>query len=239
MAMPAVVAIRCHPRHPIPAIYPAQAIPQTYVSCFPSEVDYQTDFIGGGTSAYSVWLTGIGTLSGGSGLAAASAAKKSTTSTTATGTPTPTSTTTPTAPTVIYVTTAVVQQGVTVIQTVSASTRASTPSASASSAAQSRASKSSKSGISGGAIAGIVIGVLALAAIGAIVAFLMLRRRKKTTEDFAGEYKRHIEPAGAGVTRQPSSLDNRLDTSLAVRRDSAESLADNQDYSRKILRVVN
>lgn len=100
-------------------------------------------------------------------------------------------------------------------------------------------SQSGGGGISGGAIAGIVIGVIAALAIGALAIFFY-RRRKRADEDVVGEYKRHIEPPSTGlIASHSASLDNRLDTSMAIRRNSSESLADNQDYSRKILRVVN
>lgn len=86
------------------------------------------------------------------------------------------------------------------------------------------------------------MGVLAALGIGAaLLYFTYFRRHGRDDDDFGGEYKRHIEAGGAGHTQSPSPslVDNRLDTSLAIRRNSSESLADNQDYSRKILRVVN
>jgi len=204
--------------------------------CSTTCVGYPID-ICGGTGYYSVWLTGTGSVVAGSGSSASSAAGGNTLVTSKKTTSTQMTVAAVTS--VVYLVTSVVQQGVTVVQTVSAATTASRASSAAVSSSASLKTTSSGGGISGGAIAGIVIGVLAAIAIG-VAAIFLYHRKKNDTDEFAGEYKRHIEPAGAGMVRAPEpSPDTRLDTSMAIRRNSSESLADNQDYSRKILRVIN
>ncbi|CAN6624715.1 protein Slg1p [Trichomonascus vanleenenianus] len=120
------------------------------------------------------------------------------------------------------------------------------------------------SGVSGGAIAGIVIGVLAaLGIIGATLVFL--RRRQNNNHynpssdddgfkdpfgvhpsDTARDDKHSYGGSIAASTRTPSNDDNfmaidqRLNpVMLGERRISDGSLADENDYSRKILRVTN
>ena len=123
-------------------------------------------------------------------------------------------------------------------------------------------------GIGGGAIAGIIIGVLVLLAAGGALAYFFWRRRHDNDDDsesgraFAEKSRNGSGTAsalgaagvggasrfgkgGAGVTtdaselRPPPAFDQRLDLGMVGRRNSSESLADNYDYSRKILRVVN
>jgi len=63
-----------------------------------------------------------------------------------------------------------------------------------------------------------------------VFVFLRKRRRQEVEE----EYRRSA--AVRGFVQKPA-LDNRLDPVMVQKRDSVGSIADNQDYSRKILRV--
>jgi len=81
--------------------------------------------------------------------------------------------------------------------------------------------------------AGTVIGVLAIIGLGVGVFVFLRRRRRQEVEE---EYRRSA--AVRGFVQKPS-LDNRLDPVMVQRRDSVGSIADNQDYSRKILRATN
>jgi cell wall integrity and stress response component len=65
-----------------------------------------------------------------------------------------------------------------------------------------------------------------------VFVFLRKRRRQKVEED----YRRSA--AVRGFNQKPA-LDTRLDPVMVQRRDSVGSIADNQDYSRKILRVYS
>lgn len=94
--------------------------------------------------------------------------------------------------------------------------------------------KSEPSGINkAGAAAGAVVGVLVAIAIG-VGAFLFVRkqRRKKLEE----EYRRSL--AVREFHKKPET-DLRLDPVMLQRRMSDGSIADNQDYSRRILKVTN
>ena len=94
----------------------------------------------------------------------------------------------------------------------------------------------SSSGISGGAAAGIAIGILALIAIGAAVFFVVRRRRRD-------EYQRQYDPSNLssspGSLNRPFGTDQRLEPQMLQKRESVGSLADENDYSRKILRVIS
>jgi cell wall integrity and stress response component len=95
---------------------------------------------------------------------------------------------------------------------------------------------SSSSGISGGAVAGIVIGILALIAIGAAITFFVRRRQRD-------EYQRQYDPSNLssspGSLNRPFGTDQRLEPQMLQKRESVGSLADENDYSRKILRVIS
>lgn len=126
-------------------------------------------------------------------------------------------------------------------------------SASATGGALTKENKDKKSGgISGGAIAGIVIGVVVgLALVG--LAFFILRRRRQSyeyqtqasdrygfTDDpftTAAEDKMNFSHNGTSAF---VPVDQRLNPALINQRRMSEgSIADEQDYSRKILRVAN
>ncbi|RDL31889.1 Uncharacterized protein BP5553_09291 [Venustampulla echinocandica] len=96
-----------------------------------------------------------------------------------------------------------------------------------------------------GIAAGVVVGVVAIAAI-AGGAFLFIRNKKRRGVE--EEYRRNaaVNSFIAGGGKPPNSsgggssfTDTRLEPSMAQRRMSDGSIADNQDYSRRILKVTN
>lgn len=82
-----------------------------------------------------------------------------------------------------------------------------------------------------GVAAGVVVGVLAIAGIGIGLFLLMKKRRREKVEE---EYRKSA--AAREFSRKPEQ-DHRLDPVMIQRRDSVGSIADNQDYSRRILKV--
>ncbi|KAI9809604.1 MAG: hypothetical protein M1825_000036 [Sarcosagium campestre] len=83
--------------------------------------------------------------------------------------------------------------------------------------------------------AGVVVCVVVLGAI-IIVAFFFLRRRKRRAVE--EEYRRNAANDFLGKDSASSVSDSRLDPSVMMqRRQSDGSIADNQDYSRRILKV--
>lgn len=122
-----------------------------------------------------------------------------------------------------------------------------------SSAATSSASsevEKSDGGISGGAIAGIVVGVLG--GIAALIAILLLWRRRNSPDAYTASRSPNnfVDPFGARAEDKMAfghtppdafmAIDQRLNpVMLGERRLSEGSIADERDYSRKILRVAN
>ncbi|KAI9850753.1 MAG: hypothetical protein M1838_005164 [Thelocarpon superellum] len=104
----------------------------------------------------------------------------------------------------------------------------------------SAATQSTSSGPNKAAIAaGVVVGLVAIAAL-AGGTFLFLRGRKRRAVE--EEYRRNAAINGiTGKTDSSSSVsDSRLEPSVMMqRRMSDGSIADNQDYSRRILKVTN
>ena len=90
-------------------------------------------------------------------------------------------------------------------------------------------------GVSGGAAAGIVISILILAAIGG-GAFFYVRRRQRT--EYHKQYEGSNFGSSPGSLNRPFGVDQRLEPGMVQKRESVGSLADEQDYSRKILRVA-
>ncbi|QDS71276.1 hypothetical protein FKW77_001024 [Venturia effusa] len=89
-----------------------------------------------------------------------------------------------------------------------------------------------------GIAVGVVVGVVAIAAVVAGVFFFLRHKRRRDVEE---EYKRQASVnqfVNGGHKSNSSMNDSRLDPEL-VRRDSTGSIADNQDYSRRILKVRN
>jgi cell wall integrity and stress response component len=106
--------------------------------------------------------------------------------------------------------------------------------------------KSSSGGPSkAGIAAGVVVGLIAIAAIaGGVFLFLRNKQRREVEE----EYRRNaaINQVTQGGKHPSSSAgastlsDMRLDPAvMAQRRMSDGSIADNQDYSRRILKVIH
>lgn len=89
-----------------------------------------------------------------------------------------------------------------------------------------------------GIAAGVVVGVVALCAIaGGLFFYLRNRRRRAVEEEYranaANSYNMKPPASSAGSTN-----DSRLEPSVMMqRRQSDGSIADNQDYSRRILKV--
>lgn len=89
-----------------------------------------------------------------------------------------------------------------------------------------------KSSNTAGIAAGVVVGVVAVCAIaGGLFFFLRNRKRRAMEEGF------HRNSAGTLATN-PNMSDARLEPSVMMqRRQSDGSIADNRDYSRRILKV--
>jgi len=164
----------------------------------------------GAKGYFTVWSTGVSDSQLGSSPVSSSPTATSSTSS---------------QPTIVYVTTG----GVTVTQTRTSPTETST-------SANSNTANTSSSGIGAGAIAGIVVGIILLAAI-AVGAFIFVRRRRMKKEDpYSPQTSSSPFAASNGLIQRS---DPRLEPQMMQRRVSEGSLADEQDYSRKILRVVN
>jgi cell wall integrity and stress response component len=105
-----------------------------------------------------------------------------------------------------------------------------------SSAAPKEESKPNTAGIA----AGVVVGIVGLGAIMGGVWFFMRRRRQKQAEE---SYRRNVANVDQFVsggklhTSNSSMNDSRIDPSFMDRRQSNGSIADNEDYSRRILKV--
>ena len=95
-----------------------------------------------------------------------------------------------------------------------------------------------------GIAAGVVVGVVAVAGIAIGLFFFMRHRKQKAAEEEykrnqVSDFMRHGGTSGEGKppnTGYSNMSDQRLDPE-AGRRNSAGSIADDQDYSRRILRV--
>lgn len=93
-----------------------------------------------------------------------------------------------------------------------------------------------------GIAAGVVVGVLGLAAIIGGVFFWLRQKRRREVEE---EYRRQAANVNSFVnggklhTSNSSMTDSRLDPDFMNRRQSNGSIADNEDYSRRILKVTN
>lgn len=115
----------------------------------------------------------------------------------------------------------------------------STPPAQSAAASTTSAPTEDKGPNTAGIAAGVVVGVLALAAIIGGVFFYLRRQRRLEVED---EYRRQAAvnqfvSGGKLHTSNSSMTDSRLDPEFMARRQSNGSIADNEDYSRRILKV--
>lgn len=140
-----------------------------------------------------------------------------------------TSSSTTTAPTVVTMSTG----GTTVIVT-------------ATSAPETQATSSSNSG-GGTNMAGIAAGVVCgIVGVGAIIGGIFFFLRRRRNQEIEEEHRRNAAVSAfingskpPGSSGGMSIADSRLDPVMATRRMSSGSIADNQDYSRRILRVTN
>ncbi|EAS36435.3 cell wall integrity and stress response component [Coccidioides immitis RS] len=92
-----------------------------------------------------------------------------------------------------------------------------------------------------GIAAGVVVGVVVLAAIiGGIFFFLKYKKRKEVMEEYRRNATISNFVAGGKPYSEGSMSDSRLEPSLmSQRRQSNGSIADDQDFSRRILKVTN
>ncbi|KAF3047495.1 hypothetical protein E8E12_009019 [Didymella heteroderae] len=91
-----------------------------------------------------------------------------------------------------------------------------------------------------GIAAGVVVGVVGLAAIiGGVWFFLRRRRQRQAEEDYRRNAAGVNDFINGGKTSASSMNDSRIDPSFMDRRQSNGSIADNEDYSRRILKVTN
>ena len=128
--------------------------------------------------------------------------------------------------------------------TVASSTSTSPPSstkAPVQSATSSASGKPSSTGVpsskpnTAGIAAGVVIGVVVIAGALGGLWFFMKQRKKRALEE---EHRRNAEANAFNKPSHNPFNDTRLDPAvLAQRRMSDGSIADNQDYSRRILKV--
>lgn len=118
---------------------------------------------------------------------------------------------------------------------VSESTQAQTILVTASSTPKSNESKGpNKAGIA----AGVVVGVVVLAAVVAgVILFLRHKRRRDLEEEHRRRDAVNSFVGGKLHTSNSSMTDSRLDPEFMNRRASNGSIADNEDYSRRILKV--
>jgi len=94
--------------------------------------------------------------------------------------------------------------------------------------------KEKKGGVSkAGAAAAAVVSILVAAAI-AVGGYILFRRRQRAKIE--EEYRRTL--AARDFTKK-AELDHRLEPVMLQRRLSDGSIADNEDYSRRILKVTN
>ncbi|KAF2272451.1 uncharacterized protein EI97DRAFT_210298 [Westerdykella ornata] len=107
--------------------------------------------------------------------------------------------------------------------------------ASATPTEQPKSSGPNKAGIA----AGVVVGVVALAAIvGGVLYFLRQKKRRELEEEHRRQAAvNSFVSGGKGHSSAASMTDSRLDPDFMNRRYSNGSIADNEDYSRRILKV--
>lgn len=98
----------------------------------------------------------------------------------------------------------------------------------------------SKGPNTGGIVAGVVVGIAAILAIAGGLFFFLRNRRRRAVEE---QYQRNnvnnpFETESKPPQSSHSMSDSRLEPSVMMqRRQSDGSIADNQDYSRRILKV--
>ncbi|KAF3490493.1 uncharacterized protein GIQ15_00010 [Arthroderma uncinatum] len=92
-----------------------------------------------------------------------------------------------------------------------------------------------------GIAAGVVVGVVALGAIiGGIFFFLKYKKRQQVVDEYRRNATINNFVAGGKPSYSQTSADSRLDPSMtSQRRQSNGSIADDQDFSRRVLKVTN
>ncbi|EFQ97445.1 hypothetical protein MGYG_00486 [Nannizzia gypsea CBS 118893] len=92
-----------------------------------------------------------------------------------------------------------------------------------------------------GIAAGVVVGVVAIGAIiGGAIFYLKYRKRQKVVDEYRRNATINNFVAGGKPSYSQSSADSRLDPSMtSQRRQSNGSIADDQDFSRRVLKVTN
>lgn len=115
----------------------------------------------------------------------------------------------------------------------------STPSAASATVSSAPSDTPTKGPNTAGIAAGVVVGVVVLAAIIGGVFFYLRRQKRQAVEE---EYRRQAAVSsfvsgGKLHTSNSSMTDSRLDPEFMARRQSNGSIADNEDYSRRILKV--
>ncbi|KAL9633698.1 MAG: hypothetical protein Q9164_004545 [Protoblastenia rupestris] len=92
-----------------------------------------------------------------------------------------------------------------------------------------------------GIAAGVVVGVALLGAIaGGLFFYLRSRKRKALEEEYRQNAASNYNTLKPSTSSAGSTSDSRLEPSVMMqRRQSDGSIADNQDYSRRILKVTN
>lgn len=182
---------------------------------------YGQDMCGGAQSFWSVYLSGV------TASASTASADPASTSTAAGGSQTSTN-----KPSVVTA------AGQTVVVTAPAD-------ASVSKSTESAHVKSSSGPSKAGIAAGAVVGVLGIAAIAGGTLLFVRNRKRRAVEE---EYRRNAAVSDFVHGGKPPNssggdsafTDTRLDAAvMAQRRMSDGSIADNQDYSRRILKVTN
>ncbi|KAM5431482.1 Protein SLG1 [Microsporum ferrugineum] len=92
-----------------------------------------------------------------------------------------------------------------------------------------------------GIAAGVVVGVVAIGAIiGGIFFFLKYRKRQRVVDEYRRNATINNFVGGGKPSYSQGSADSRLDPSMtSQRRQSNGSIADDQDFSRRVLKVTN
>jgi len=203
-----------------------------YVENFSSGNTVKTNFVtGGGSNTWLVALTGLkNNVPNADG---SSSSISPTSSPITTTTPPPATFAIPASPAMTEAPSVVTMGGATII--VTATNQAAAPATVTATAKGS----SSKGPNTAGIAAGVVVSVLAISAIlGGVWFFLRSRRRRSVEEEYRRNAAINNFTGSSKPGSEPSLSDSRLEPSVMMqRRMSDGSIADNHDYSRRILKV--
>ncbi|KAG9748128.1 hypothetical protein KCU77_g3046, partial [Aureobasidium melanogenum] len=195
-----------------------------YWSVYYTTTDTDIGYYGGGSSSSS-------SSSSSAAKSSASSSSSSSSSSAASSMITSTTSTTPTAGKATVITS--VAPGTTVIIT-------QVPTSSGTSSADSE--KSHKGGSNtAGIAAGVVVGIVVVAALFGAAFFFWRRKQRRETETGHQQLNDYSSSAQKPMAYRPApGPDSRIDPdAMASRRMSDGSIADNEDYSRRILKVTN